>query len=61
MSRPWCIAISIATFAGMLGPLWNHSDVLKELVDVGLESAYHFARAEAQGRNPSHILYASAP
>lgn len=50
---------------------WNHSDVLKELQDVGLESVYHFARAEAQGQEsrptffmhrqpekPYHIDYA---
>lgn len=50
---------------------WNHTDVLKELQDIGLESAYHFASAEAQGQEtrptffmhrrpekPYHIDYA---
>lgn len=50
---------------------WNHSDVLKQLQDLGLESLYHFNRSEVQGQEltptffmnrritkPYHIDYA---
>ncbi len=53
---------------------WNHSDVVRELADLGLQSVYHSSRALLQGseieptffmhRNtskPYHIDYAFAP
>lgn len=36
---------------------WNHSDVVRELRDLGLESAYHHLRKEPQGGELSPTLY----
>ena len=38
---------------------WNHSDVVKELKELGLESLYHSARGEAQGQEsaPTFFMY----
>lgn len=36
---------------------WNHSDVVRELQELGLNSAYHYQRGEEQGRELSPTLY----
>lgn len=38
---------------------WNHSDVVKELQELGLESLYHSASGEAQGQEsaPTFFMY----
>lgn len=36
---------------------WNHSDVVRELQELGLSSAYHHVRDEQQGRELSPTLY----
>lgn len=36
---------------------WNHSDVVRELQDLGLRSAYHHSRNEQQGCELSPTLY----
>lgn len=39
---------------------WNHSDVVKELANLGLNSLYHEQTGQAQGaeEKPYHIDYA---
>jgi len=36
---------------------WNHSDVVRELKDEGMESLYHFSTGEKQGEELSPTLY----
>lgn len=36
---------------------WNHSDVVKELREIGIESAYHFHFNEAQGNETTPTLF----
>lgn len=36
---------------------WNHTDVVRELAELGLESAYHLHFAEAQGAESRPTLY----
>lgn len=38
---------------------WNHTDVVRDLSEVGLESVYHFHRKEAQGKElqPTFFMY----
>jgi exodeoxyribonuclease-3 len=36
---------------------WNHSDVVEELRDIGLESVYHDRENESQGAETQHTFY----
>lgn len=36
---------------------WNHTDVVKELSDLEIESAYHYSRNEEQGKETAPTLY----
>lgn len=36
---------------------WNHSDVVNQLENLGLESLYHLSRAEAQGQEAVPTFY----
>lgn len=36
---------------------WNHSDVVRELGDIGLESIYHYSRQLPQGSEPDPTLF----
>lgn len=36
---------------------WNHSDVVKELRDIGIESAYHVLNGEEQGKESRPTLF----
>ena len=36
---------------------WNHSDVVRELQDLGLDSLYHHTRGEEQGKEGTHTFY----
>lgn len=38
---------------------WNHSDVVRQLQEIGLESLYHHERGEAQGKEdtPTFFMY----
>ncbi|MCT4562458.1 MAG: hypothetical protein N4A41_13910 [Crocinitomicaceae bacterium] len=36
---------------------WNHSDVVKELSELGIESAYHYSTGEGQGKETKPTLY----
>ena len=36
---------------------WNHSDVVKELADMSIESAYHLTTSEKQGEEKTPTLY----
>lgn len=36
---------------------WNHSDVVRELSALGVESAYHHARSVAQGAEPEPTFF----
>jgi len=38
---------------------WNHSDVVQQLQEIGLESLYHYERSEAQGKEatPTFFIY----
>ena len=39
------------------GRVWNHSNVVRELEEIGLYSAYHLLQNEAQGRESKPTLY----
>jgi exonuclease III len=36
---------------------WNHSDVIQELSEIGLHSAYHFLNDEEQGKESTPTFY----
>ena len=36
---------------------WNHTDVVRELDELGMSSAYHHARSVAQGSEPDPTLF----
>jgi exonuclease III len=36
---------------------WNHSDVVRELHELGLKSLYHYIRGEEQGKEKLHTFY----
>jgi exonuclease III len=36
---------------------WNHSDVVRELEDIGLQSAYHHCHSQAQGAESNPTFY----
>ena len=36
---------------------WNHTDVVRELQEIGIESLYHYANDEEQGKESSPTLY----
>jgi exonuclease III len=36
---------------------WNHTDVVRELADIGLESIYHYSRRLPQGSEPDATLF----
>lgn len=36
---------------------WNHSDVVRELQDIGLKSLYHHSRSESQGQEKAFTFF----
>jgi len=39
------------------GRWWNHSDVVNELEDIGLQSVYHYVNKEEQGKEKQKTLF----